>query len=207
MKAITIKQPWASLIAAGLKDIENRTWKTNFRGRVLIHAAKVSVKDGWSALNGMQIKKVSKHKYKLYGDNEDLPKGAIIGSVEIVDCVQNHPSPWAEKGVWNWVLANPILFPEPIPAKGKLSFWEYDKILEPVSDDDHKITFDPAAQEALPDHIKAKMKAARDKARLEAYHKQCPCWNSHNDSCYDDNCPCDRDCEYMKSFNLIKYEL
>ena len=93
MKAITIKQPWASLIAAGLKDIENRTWKTNFRGRVLIHAAKVSVKDGWSALNGMQIKKVSKHKYKLYGDNEDLPKGAIIGSVEIVDCVQNHPSP------------------------------------------------------------------------------------------------------------------
>lgn len=44
MKAITIKQPWASLIAAGLKDIENRTWKTNFRGRVLIHAAKVSVK-------------------------------------------------------------------------------------------------------------------------------------------------------------------
>ena len=68
-----------------------------------------------------------------------MPKGAIIGSVEIVDCVQNHPSPWAEKGVWNWVLANPILFPEPIPAKGKLSFWEYDKILEPVSDDDHKI--------------------------------------------------------------------
>ena len=49
MKAITIKQPWASLIAAGLKDIENRTWKTNFRGRVLIHAAKVSVKDGWNA--------------------------------------------------------------------------------------------------------------------------------------------------------------
>ena len=64
------------------------------------------------------------------------------------------------------------------------------------------ITFDPAAQEALPDHIKAKMKAARAEARLEAYHKQCPCWNSHNDSCYDDNCPCDRDFEYMKSINL-----
>lgn len=62
------------------------------------------------------------------------------------------------------------------------------------------------AQEALPDHIKAKMKADRDKAKLEAYHKQCPCWNSHNDSCYDDNCPCDRDCEYMKSFNLKDHE-
>lgn len=68
------------------------------------------------------------------------------------------------------------------------------------------ITFDPVAQEALPDHIKAKMKADRDKAKLEAYHKQCPCWNSHNDSCYDDNCPCDRDCEYMKSFNLKRNE-
>jgi len=56
-------------------------------------------------------------------------------------------------------------------------------------------------------HIKAKMKADRDKAKLEAYHKQCPCWNSHNDSCYDDNCPCDRDCEYMKSFNLKIFEL
>lgn len=39
MKAITIKQPWASLIVVGIKDVENRTWKTNFRGRVLIHAS------------------------------------------------------------------------------------------------------------------------------------------------------------------------
>ena len=51
MKVITIKQPWASLIVSGLKNIENRTWKTNFRGRVLIHAAKTPVKEGWSALN------------------------------------------------------------------------------------------------------------------------------------------------------------
>lgn len=126
MKAITIKQPWASLIVSGLKDIENRSWKTNFRGRVLIHAAKTTVKEGWSALNKIQIKEVSPHKDKLYGDKEDLPKGAIIGSVEVVDCVKNHPSLWAEKGVWNWVLANPVMFPEPIiNVKGKLSFWEY----------------------------------------------------------------------------------
>ena len=61
MKAITIKQPWASLIVSGLKDIENRTWscpKKYLGKRVLIHAAKTSVKKGWSALNGMQIKKV-----------------------------------------------------------------------------------------------------------------------------------------------------
>ena len=59
--------------------------------------------------------------------------------MEIVDCVQNHASVWADKGVYNGVLANPILFPEPISAKGKLSLWEYDRILEPVSDGDYKI--------------------------------------------------------------------
>ena len=55
MKAITIKQPWASLIVAGIKDIENRTWKTSFRGRVLIHAAKTPVKEGLMALNNLQL--------------------------------------------------------------------------------------------------------------------------------------------------------
>jgi len=63
-----------------------------------------------------------------------LPLGAIIGSVELVDCVINHPSIWAEKStaehyIYNWVLANPILFPEPIPAKGKLSFWNFPNII------------------------------------------------------------------------------
>lgn len=68
-----------------------------------------------------------------------MQTGAIIGSVEIVDCVVNHPSVWAEKSfydmfedakpTYNWVLANPIKFPEPIPAKGKLSFWDYPNIL------------------------------------------------------------------------------
>ena len=39
MKTITIKQPWSSLVVEGIKDVENRTCKTNFRGRVLVHAA------------------------------------------------------------------------------------------------------------------------------------------------------------------------
>lgn len=127
MKAITIKQPFASLIVTGLKDVENRSWKTSFRGRVLVHAAKTPVKDGWSALNNEQMKKVSGHKDKLYWNGDGFPNGAIVGSVEIVDCVKNHPSIWADKGLWNWVLANPVMFPEPVDGvKGKLSFWEYD---------------------------------------------------------------------------------
>ena len=57
---------------------------------------------------------------------DGFPKGAIIGSVVIADRVQNHPSIWAEKGVWNWVLKDAVLFDKPIMnVKGKLSFWEY----------------------------------------------------------------------------------
>ena len=60
----------------------------------------------------------------------NMPFGSIIGSVEIVDCVINYSSIWADKGVYNWVLANPVLFKKPIPAKGRLSFWEYDNLSE-----------------------------------------------------------------------------
>lgn len=126
MKAITIKQPWASLIATGLKDIENRSWKTNYRGRVLIHAAASPVKERLAALNNKQLFDLMQRE-NWETEFENLPNGAIVGSVEIVDCVQNHPSKWAQEGFWHWVLANPVLFPEPITGvKGKLSFWEYD---------------------------------------------------------------------------------
>ena len=59
-------------------------------------------------------------------ESKELPEGAIIGSVVIVDCVQNHPSVWAEKGCWHWVLKDAALFDKPIlNVKGKLSFWDY----------------------------------------------------------------------------------
>ena len=151
MKAITIKQPFASLIAEGIKDIENRTWPTKFRGRVLIHAG-LDQKLDKQALDviftKVQLNKLLEKYYEYDLCLRFGPFGAIIGSVEIVDCVINHTSIWAEKSVYhgevvekvngeceiikpiyNWVLANPIKFPEPIPAKGKLSFWDYPYII------------------------------------------------------------------------------
>lgn len=142
MKTITIKQPWAWLEIEGIKDIENRTWPTNYRGRVLIHAAAKSWT--WNAV----LKYLTAAMAKVFNEGgatrtwlDSLTTGAIIGSVEIVDCVINHPSIWAEKcepiykfgtekivkATYNWVLANPIKFSEPIPAKGKLSFWEFNE--------------------------------------------------------------------------------
>lgn len=150
MKTISIKQPWASLIVEGIKDIENRTWPTKFRGRVLIHASgkpvgRMKYNSCFShVVNKSQfehLKSISFSKWFMEG----YSFGEIIGSVEIVDCVINHESIWADKGLafvgyhkdgrvkrkptYNWVLANPIKFPEPIPAKGKLSFWDYPNIL------------------------------------------------------------------------------
>lgn len=132
MKAITIKQPWASLIVHGIKDIENRSWpcpKKYLGERVLIHAGADKC-GGWFLNNDQSISLIRSKSVLCRTLFDDLPFGSIIGSVEIVDCVRNHPSVWAEKGVYNWLLANPALFKNPIPAKGRLSFWEYDNLSE-----------------------------------------------------------------------------
>ena len=129
MTAITIKQPWASLIVHGIKNIENRTWscpKKYLGQRVLIHSSGKPLNyDNFydSILTNEQLLALPENKeWKDFS----FCTGSIIGSIEIVDCVQNHSSIWAEKEVYNWVLANPILFESPIEnVKGRLSFWDY----------------------------------------------------------------------------------
>lgn len=130
MKTITIKQPWASLIAHGIKDIENRTWpcpKKYIGQRVLIHAGQrtASFWDSTPEIYKIADNFISEIS-KSGTDWSRYPHGSIIGSVTIADCVQNHPSIWAEKGVWNWVLKDAVLFDKPIEnVKGKLGFWEH----------------------------------------------------------------------------------
>lgn len=141
MKALSIKQPWASLIAHGIKNIENRTWKTKFRGRIYIHASAKDAGALYELLNEKQIEAMNNH-WTAAPPYPNRPISAIIGEVDIIDCVINHPSIWAEytsgyedKGVfipnqkpnYNWVLSNPVLYDKPIlNVKGKLSFWEPD---------------------------------------------------------------------------------
>ena len=72
MKVLTIKQPWASLIIEGKKTYEFRSWKTNYRGKILIHA-------------GLSLEKDMQERFKDY--NLNYIKGAIIGEAEIVDCI------------------------------------------------------------------------------------------------------------------------
>jgi len=116
MKALSVKQPFAWLIVAGLKDIENRSWSTNYRGSVLIHATAKPDREMMEDL-------------EPFCDDAGIPvpeivNGAIIGQVDIVDCVNRSDSEWFE-GPFGWVLENPVEFTEPIPAKGALGLWEW----------------------------------------------------------------------------------
>ena len=121
MKAITIKQPWASLIIRGGKDIENRDWKGHIRGVVAIHSsARLDPEEMEGACDLMSgfVPRFSAAKFK----RDDFPLGAILGTVEIVDCVDRSSSPWFS-GKFGFVLKNPVAFEKPIPCKGALGFW------------------------------------------------------------------------------------
>ena len=101
MKVLTVRQPWASRIIAGKKKSEFRGRPTRYRGSVAIHA-------------GLQAER---------GETDEMPRGAIIGVVEIVGCRELEPGRFA------WKLANPRALKKPIPARGQLGLWNYPRDL------------------------------------------------------------------------------
>jgi len=120
--AISIKQPWASSIIFCGKDIENRKWRTHYRGTVLIHASKALDHDqlvGWQDLVDARNISCDFMKGKTFGS---LPFGGIIGMAEIVDCVSVSRSPWFV-GPWGFVLKNARPLPY-TPCQGALGFFQ-----------------------------------------------------------------------------------
>jgi len=123
MKAITIQQPWAEMIARGLKRVENRTWRTNHRGPLAIHAGKSMVAmDRENAAEWPE-----RYGVALPGVGE-LTFGAIIAVVELRDCVlltdlpenvRGHPFAF---GPWCWVLDG-VERVEPVKCVGKQMIW------------------------------------------------------------------------------------
>lgn len=116
MKALSLREPWASWVVDGRKSIEIRTWKTNYRGELFIHASKTI------------DKRVTKRK--------DFDLGYIIGKVDLVDCfkytkeqfVVDLPKhlnkiEWYNVRLYGFKLSNPKRI-KPIPYKGKLNIFE-----------------------------------------------------------------------------------
>ncbi len=143
--AISIRQPWASLIIEARKDIENRTWKRDFRGPCLIHAAGTEDEESAEiAFDLVEERRISiPVNWMMDGDGspkdwrhwlEDCPRGGIIGVVDIVACVPHHRSKWF-MGPYGFVMQNP----RPLPffqCKGALGFFrcEYGaQVLKPDS--------------------------------------------------------------------------
>jgi len=127
MKVLTIKQPFATLIAEGLKEYEFRTWKTKYRGELLIHA-------------GLGVDNKAMKKYEHLG--LEFPSGCIIAKCNLTDCVyvdENIREMLQEKNplVYGSIIKHTELKGygfrlenvkkiKPINIKGKLSFWDYE---------------------------------------------------------------------------------
>ena len=132
MKALSIRSPWWYYILHHGKDIENRDWSTRVRGRVLIHAAK------WWKME--EVGEDFGCADRIAGtDNQRNPttvlavglgRGHIVGSVEIVDCVEHSDSPWFF-GTYGFLLRAPITLVRPIPFRGALGFFDVPDSLIP----------------------------------------------------------------------------
>lgn len=123
MKAITIRQPWAHLIAAGVKRVENRSWPTAHRGPLAIHAAKISAGIDAATLAEMELRGI------VIPPAATLAYGAIVAIVNVVDCVawEDLPRDLADDpfavGPFCWILEDARAV-EPVPIRGKLGLWE-----------------------------------------------------------------------------------
>lgn len=127
MKAITLWQPWASLVAWGDKQYETRFWATKFRGDIAIHAGKRNLGTSCPIW----------HETLMERDFTDLPTGAVVAVaylVEIYRINSNMIAMMSEKecahgnwavGRYAWQFANIRILIDPIPAKGEQGLWEW----------------------------------------------------------------------------------
>lgn len=126
MKVITIRQPWATLIAKGYKEYEFRSWKTKYRGDILIHAGKNIESDALKRFENLKL---------------EYTRGYIIAKAKITDCIYvdknlkekliaKDPNVYKNLNKTDWkgygFKIEDVKEISPILVNGKLSLWEYD---------------------------------------------------------------------------------
>lgn len=139
MKAITLTQPWATLVAIGAKRFETRSWSTPYRGELAIHAAK-----------GMPTWAIEFAKYDPrcvnalreagVGSVGELPRGVVIATAHLVRVLPTSALRGGfdrerleqelafgdfTPGRFMWLLEGVVALPEPVPARGALGLWEW----------------------------------------------------------------------------------
>ena len=159
MKAITVYQPWASLLACGAKKYETRSWPTYYRGPIAIHAGKKPYNLGeidFGLVRGFMG--AAETALGIYEAN-NAPLGAVVATAELVECYEISADPegpflcvqWDGKngdhelivkgdeilfGDWQpgrfaWEFVNMKLLPKPIPARGRQGLWDWNEEVRP----------------------------------------------------------------------------
>lgn len=130
IKVLSLTKPCATLIKNGIKTIETRSWKTNYRGKLYIHASSTRIPKKF---------KENKDLMSLVNVNE-LNFGNIICVCDLVDCIEmtdefikkikknknEHACGLYKKGRYAWILKNTKVLDNPIKAKGHLGIWNMD---------------------------------------------------------------------------------
>jgi hypothetical protein len=119
LQAVSLQQPWAWAIFHAGKDVENRSWATDFRGQLAVHASKKYDREGhaWMEARGFKVP-------------DNLPRGCLVGVIELLDCVREASSPWAIAGQNHLVVGNPVEW-KPIPYRGQLGIFSIELPVKP----------------------------------------------------------------------------
>ena len=143
MKAITLYQPWASLIAVGAKRIETRPWFTHYRGELAIHAGKTTPAWVWDLMSDKEFDAALTVAFPGVLERDlsgrisvgQFPTGVIVATCTLVDCVPVNLVPVLTNGErmfgdyspgrFAWMLEDIKPLAEPIPATGKQGLWEW----------------------------------------------------------------------------------
>ena len=125
---MTVREPYAWAIMVGAKDVENRSRRSNYLGRLYIHTSLTEDVDAVEAI----VERVAadlgvsasaaRAKYRRH---RERGLGKIIGRVEMFGCAVSHKSEWFD-GKYGYLLHNPVRLRQPIPAKGSTAMpWKY----------------------------------------------------------------------------------
>ena len=128
MKILSLTEPFATLISTGIKTIETRSWKTNYRGKLYIHASLTKIPTIYK----------NNHELMALVDEQKLNFGYIVCSCELVDCIEmnddfieniknNFPKEYTTgiylPGRYAWILKSIEPLDNPIKVKGHLGIW------------------------------------------------------------------------------------
>ena len=125
LRCISVRQPWAELIAAGIKQVENRTWRTDYTGPLGIHASRSK-----DTLNDMTDEEMK----EWFPDwpHHTFDFGSVIAVVRLEQCcrfddlpdeLRDHEFASDDDDNWCWVLRDPVRLLTPVPATGQAQFF------------------------------------------------------------------------------------